>query len=146
AFAPGTPRYQEALARNARLRIEGTRNLVAAARAAKVGRMIAQSVAFIYAPGERARVETDRLTDEPAVADTVDAVKALEGAVLSLPHGIVLRYAFFYGPGTWSPQTAARTPALHIDAAAQATLLALVRGKPGIYNIGDDDPGLSSAK
>jgi len=103
AFAPGTPRYQEALARNARLRIEGTRNLAAAARVAKVDRMIAQSVAFLYAPGEGARVETDPLTDEPAVAATVDAVRALEDAALSLPHGIVLRYAFFYGPGTWSP-------------------------------------------
>src|SRR6185437_11690696 len=101
AFAPGTPRYQEALARNARLRIEGTRNLAAAARVAKVDRMIAQSVAFLYAPGEGARVETDPLTDEPAVAATVDAVRALEDAALSLPHGIVLRHAFFYGPGTW---------------------------------------------
>lgn len=146
AFAPGTPRYQEALARNARLRIEGTRNLAAAARVAKVDRMIAQSVAFLYAPGEGARVETDPLTDEPAVAATVDAVRALEDAALSLPHGIVLRYAFFYGPGTWSPQMATRLPAVHIDAAAQAALGALIRGKPGIYNIGADDRGLSSEK
>ena len=33
AFAPGTPQYDEGLERNARLRIDGTRNLVAAAKA-----------------------------------------------------------------------------------------------------------------
>jgi nucleoside-diphosphate-sugar epimerase len=146
AFAPGTPQYQEALARNARLRIEGTRNLVAAAQAAKVERMIAQSIAFVYAAGAGARVESDALSGDPVVARTVGAVKALELAVLSLPEGIVLRYGFFYGPGTWSPQGATRRPAVHIDAAARAALLALERGKPGIYNIAEDDPGLSSEK
>ena len=33
-----------------RLRIEGTRNLMLAAQAAGVRRVIAQSIAFIYAP------------------------------------------------------------------------------------------------
>jgi nucleoside-diphosphate-sugar epimerase len=147
AFAPGTPQYEEGLARNARLRVEGTRNLVAAAKVAGVARMIAQSIAFIYAPGAGARVETDALASpEGAMARTIAAVAALEDQVLSLPQGIVLRYGFFYGPGTWSPQTPSRTPAVHIDAAAQAALLALTRGKPGIYNIAEDDPGLSSAK
>ena len=61
AFAPGTPQYQEGLARNARLRVEGTRNLVAAALAGGVRRVIAQSIAFIYAPGPGARVEDDPL-------------------------------------------------------------------------------------
>jgi len=146
AFAPGTPQYEEAVARNARLRIEGTRNLVAAASAAGVKRMIAQSIAFVYAPGEGARVESDPLTEDPAAARTVQAVKALEQAVQSLLEGIVLRYGFFYGPGTWSPQGATRRPAIHIDAAAQAALLALEWGKPGIYNVAEDDPGLSSEK
>jgi len=145
AFPPSSPRYQEGLARNARLRVEGTRNLAAAARAAGVTRMIAQSIAFIYADGAGARVESDPLSDDPAMAGTVAAVKALEDAVLALPQGIVLRYGFFYGPGTWSEQ-ASRTPALHVDAAAQAALLALGRGKPGIYNIAEDDDGLSSEK
>jgi len=145
AFPPNSPRYQEGLVRNARLRVEGTRNLAAAARAAGVTRMIAQSIAFIYADGAGARVEADPLSDDPAMAGTVAAVKALEDAVLALPQGIVLRYGFFYGPGTWSEE-AARTPALHIDAAAQATLLALTRGKPGIYNIAEDDDRLSSEK
>lgn len=145
AFPPNSPRYQEGLARNARLRVEGTRNLAAAAGAAGVTRMIAQSIAFIYADGAGARVEADPLSDDPAMAGTVAAVKALEDAVLALPQGIVLRYGFFYGPGTWSEQ-ASRTPALHVDAAAQAAMLALGRGKPGIYNIAEDDERLSSEK
>jgi nucleoside-diphosphate-sugar epimerase len=51
AFAPGTPQYEEGLARNARLRIEGTRNLADAAKAAGVRRMITQSIAFVYEAG-----------------------------------------------------------------------------------------------
>jgi nucleoside-diphosphate-sugar epimerase len=146
AFAPGTPRYQEALARNARLRIDGTRNLVAAARAAGVTRMIAQSIAFIiYAPGEGARVESDPLSTDAAFAGTIKGVESLEQGVLSLPQGVVLRYGFFYGPGTWSPDEP-RKPAIHIDAAAKATVLALDNAKHGIYNVAEDDAGLSSEK
>ena len=145
AFPPSSPRYQEGLARNARLRVEGTRNLAAAARAAGVTRMIAQSIAFIYADGAGARVESDPLSDEPAMAGPSQRCRRWRDAVLALPQGIVLRYGFFYGPGTWSEE-AARTPALHIDAAAQAAMLALGRGKPGIYNIAEDDDRLSSEK
>jgi nucleoside-diphosphate-sugar epimerase len=146
AFAPGTPQHEEGLARNAHLRIEGTRNLVAAAKAANVVRMIAQSIAFIYAPGPGARVESDPLLPpEGAMARTIAGVAALEEAVLALPEGIVLRYGFFYGPGTWSLDTP-HSPAVHVDAAAQAALLALTKGKPGIYNVAEDDPALSSAK
>jgi nucleoside-diphosphate-sugar epimerase len=146
AFAPDTPRYQEGLARNARLRIEGTRNLVAAARAASVTRMVAQSIGFmIYAPGAGARVESDPLSTDAAFAGTIEGVVALEKDVLALSEGVVLRYGFFYGPGTWSPDMP-RKPALHIDAAAQATVLALNKAKPGIYNVAEDSPGLSSEK
>jgi nucleoside-diphosphate-sugar epimerase len=143
AFAPGTPRYQEGLARNARLRIEGTRNLVDAAKTAGVDRMVAQSIAFIYAPGAGARVESDPLLPGN---ETAAAVAALEEAVLSLPYGVVLRYGYFYGPGTWSDDTPARAPAIHVDAAAQATLLALGKAKRGIYNIAEDAESLSSEK
>ena len=146
AFAPGSPRYQEGLARNARLRIDGTRNLVAAARAVGVNRMIAQSIAFIYAPAEGARVESDPLTADAAMAATVAAVKSLEDAVLSLPDGVVLRYGFLYGPGTWFEQAKRAKPALHVDAAAQSTLLALTRGERGVYNIAEDDGAVSSEK
>jgi nucleoside-diphosphate-sugar epimerase len=147
-FAPGTPRYEEGIKRNARLRIEGTRNLIAAARAACVARMVAQSIAFVYAPGAGARVETDPLAaGAPGLLGrTVEAVQALENGVLALPEGIVLRYAFLYGPGTWFVDGPGRTPAVHVDAAAQAALLALSKGKPGVYNVGEDDPGLSSEK
>lgn len=146
AFSPNSPQYQEGLARNARLRIEGTRNLVAAARAANVRRMVAQSIAFIYASGAGARIESDSLSSDPAMASTIEAVRALETAVLGMPEGIVLRYAFFCGPGTWSPDAATRRPAVHIDAAAHAALLALTKAAPGIYNISEDGQGLSSEK
>lgn len=148
AYAPGTPRYEEGLERNARLRIDGTRNLVAAAKAAGVIRLIAQSIAFVYAPGEGERVETDPLDVD---ADgtrrrTVDGVVALEQATLSMPEGIVLRYGFLYGPGTWFESEKRAKPALHIDAAAQAALLAVTRGERGIYNIAEDDGAVSSEK
>jgi nucleoside-diphosphate-sugar epimerase len=147
--APGTPGYAEGLARNNRIRIEGTRNLVEAAKAASVRRVIAQSIGFVYAPAPGARVESDALDPgtDPARSGTVAGVRALEDAVLKTPgiDGIVLRFGFFYGPGTWNAERA-RGPAIHVDAAAQATLLAVTKGEPGIYNIAEDDPGLSSAK
>lgn len=147
-FAPGTPRYEEGLERNARLRIEGTRNLVDAAKVAGVRRLIAQSIGFIYAPGEGARVETDPL-DVSATGvrkRTVDGVVALEQATLSLPEGLVLRYGFLYGPGTWFESEKRARPALHVDAAAQVAVLAVSKGAPGIYNIAEDDGAISSEK
>ncbi len=145
-FAPCTPHYAEGLARNSRLRIEGTRNLVAAARAAGVKRLIAQSIAFIYAPGTGLRVETDPLNPDPAQAATVAGVNALEAATLSLPEGVVLRYGLLYGEGTWSPGKPIRPPSVHVEAAAQAALLAVTKAKPGVYNIAEDDGCASSDK
>jgi nucleoside-diphosphate-sugar epimerase len=147
-YAPGTPRYQEGLDRNARLRIEGTRNLAAAAIAAGVRRLIAQSIAFVYAPGEGARSESDPLdlAATGARKGTVDGVIALEQATLVLPEGIVLRYGFLYGPGTWFENEKRATPALHVDAAAQAALLAVTGGARGIYNIAEDDGAVSIEK
>ena len=101
--APGTPGYEEGLERNARLRIEGTRNLVAAAKAAGVKRMIAQSIAFVYAPGDGARVETDPLDlvcDRRAQAHRRRRGRARTGDARAAG-GIVLRYGYLYGPGTW---------------------------------------------
>ncbi len=147
-FAPGTPRYEEGLERNAKLRIEGTRNLVEAAKAAGVRRLISQSIAFVYAPKEGALTEDDPLAmgASGTLSRTVEGVRALESATLAMPDGIVLRYGFLYGPGTWSPDGPLRPPAVHVDAAAQAALLALTQGKPGIYNVAEDDAGLSSEK
>lgn len=146
--APGTPEYAAGQVRNRRLRVEGTANLVAAAKAAGVTRMVAQSIAFTYAPGEGARVETDPpdLAAEGARADTVAGAVALEEQVLTLPEGIVLRYGYFYGPGTWSPDAPGRRPGIHVDAAAHAALLALTDAAPGVYNVAEDDPALSSEK
>ena len=147
-YAPGTPMFEGGLERNARLRIEGTRNLVAAAKAAGVRRLIAQSIAFVYAPGDGARVETDPL-DLAATGvrkRTVDGVVALEDATLQMPEGIVLRYGLLYGPGTWFEHEKRGKPGLHVDAAAQAALLALTQGAPGIYNVAEDDGAVSSEK
>jgi nucleoside-diphosphate-sugar epimerase len=125
--------------RNARIRIEGTRNLVAAAKAAGARRFIVQSVAFAYAPGKEPHVETDPLNvnDGPRVV-TVRAAADMEQQVLnSGMEAVVLRYGLFYGPGTWT-ETPVRKPSLHIDAAAQAAMLA-VSGNAGIFNVADDD-------
>jgi nucleoside-diphosphate-sugar epimerase len=133
--------------RNARIRIEGTRNLIAAGQAASARRFIVQSVAFAYVPGAEPHSETDPLNvAEGSRAVTVRAAADMERQVLmSGLEAIVLRYGFFYGPGTWHAEPV-RKPPLHIDAAAQATLLAVTRCRPGIYNIAEDDGTVSIAK
>jgi nucleoside-diphosphate-sugar epimerase len=132
--------------RNTRLRIEGTANLIAAARAAGARRLIAQSIAFAYADGPEPHGESDPLAspdgDDPG-AITAKGVRALEEAVLggSGMEGIVLRYGRLYGPGTWYAAATGKGP-LHVDAAANAARLAVRRGAPGIYNIAEDDGAL----
>jgi nucleoside-diphosphate-sugar epimerase len=129
--------------RNTRLRVEGTANLVAAARAAAARRLIAQSIAFAYADWPEPHAETDPLAspdgDEPG-AITARGVRALEDAVLSAPgvEGVVLRYGRLYGPGTWYAAPNGKG-ALHVDAAAHAALLAVTRRAAGAYNIAEDD-------
>jgi len=133
--------------RNARIRTEGTRNLVAAAKAAGAKRFIVQSVAFAYLPGKEPYVETDplNLVDGPRLV-TVRAAADMEEQVLqSGMEGIVLRYGLLYGRGTWSGGPA-RKPSVHVDAAAQAALLVVTLGAPGIYNIADDEGTVSIAK
>ena len=136
--------YPAALAGNARVRILATPNLVVAARAAGAARMITQSVAFAYAPpvhGGPCR-ESDPLdfAGEGNRAVLVRGVAALEALTLGTPglDGIVLRYAYLYGPGTWYAAPEGRG-FVHVDAAAQAALLAVTRGAPGAYNIAEDD-------
>jgi nucleoside-diphosphate-sugar epimerase len=132
--------------RNARIRVEGTRNLVAAANAASARRFIVQSVAFAYLPGKEPYVETDplNLVEGPRLV-TVKAAADMEQQVInSGMEPVVLRYGLLYGPGTWS-EGPARKPPVHVDAAAQAALLALT-GRPGIYNIADDDGTVSIDK
>jgi nucleoside-diphosphate-sugar epimerase len=139
-FAP--ERAADTLTRNSRLRSEGTRNLVDAARAAGVRRLIAQSIAWVYAPGHEPHKEDDPLDlrAEGTRAVTVRGVLALESAVLDAApiEGVVLRYGWLYGPG--ASRVAAGAPPLHVDAAANAAVLAVERGTPGVYNVAEPAP------
>jgi nucleoside-diphosphate-sugar epimerase len=133
--------------RNARIRTEGTRNLIAAAKAAAARRFIVQSIAFGYAPGGEPHTEADPLnvTDGPR-AVTVRGAAEMERQVLTSGlEAILLRYGFFYGSGAWTNKPH-RKPPLHVDAAAHAALIAVTRGRPGIYNIAEDDGTVSVAK
>ncbi len=141
---------------NRRLRIEGTRNLVDAARAVGVRRIVAQSLASAYAPGPGAAREEeplDRLAPPPR-GSMVAGVMALEEAARELPEAVILRYGFFYGPGTWytrggwAEQQLYRGelkagPGLisfvHVEDAAAAALLAL-SWPAGTVNVVDDEP------
>lgn len=146
--APGTPGYPAAQEANRRLRIEGTANLMRAARLAGVGRAIAQSIAFIYAPGQGMRGEGDPLdmTAEGARQGTVQGIVALEREVLKTPgiEGVVLRYGYLYGPDTWY-EAPPKPPSVHVDAAAHAAFLAVNRGT-GVYNVAEDDGAVAIAK
>jgi nucleoside-diphosphate-sugar epimerase len=149
--------------RNNRLRREGTRNLMDAAEAAGARRVVAQSVAFMYAHGGgELHDEADLLAvDLPDPGgDTVRAIADLESAVTGTEgvEGVVLRYGYFYGPGTSYAADGAQGKMLmagrfpivgdgsgvfsfiHLDDAAAATVRALTQGEPGIYNVVDDDP------
>jgi nucleoside-diphosphate-sugar epimerase len=140
---------EEAIRRNARIRIEGTRNLIAAALAANVQRVVAQSVAWAYAPGPLPHSEAAPL-DVAAVGPrsiTVNGVMGLEDLVLhSRPiEGFVLRYGQLYGPDT-GRDTPDGTAPLHVDAAAIAACLAMDRGKPGAFNIADSGGSVLTTK
>jgi nucleoside-diphosphate-sugar epimerase len=137
----------EALVRNARLRELGTRNLVAAAVAAGAKRMVAQSLAFVYAPGPMPyREDATLCLDDPAYGATARAVASLEQQVLAAPlTGIVLRYGKLYGPGTGFDMPASGGP-VHVDDAADAARRALTRGETGVYNIAEDDGAVSINK
>lgn len=132
---------------NARLRREGTANLVAAARAAGTGRIVVQSIAWIFPDADTPATEDDPITPGTAV-DT------MESLARQLPHSTVLRYGILYGPGTWyapggriaSQVDAGQLPAtpaiacfLHIDDVVTATVEAL-HWPDGTYHIVDDEP------
>ena len=147
-------------AANARVRTEGSRNLVEAAQAAGVRRMVTQSFWGVYVPGEGlADEETPLYVDAPAPWDGVARpVAIMEQTVDELQESVVLRYGLFYGPGTafdLDGRTAERVrqsqmPAnenvvsfLHIEDAAISAQQAL--GWPaGTYNIADDEPAAAS--
>lgn len=141
-------RMAEATPRNARIRSEGTRNLVNAMLAAGVRRLVTQSIAWMYAPGPEPHPEDDPLdihAPQPR-AVTVAGVAALERLTLASPpiEGVVLRYGHLYGPHTGAD--AADAPALHVDAAAAAALLAVEKARSGIYNIAEPSRYLATEK
>lgn len=139
----------DALARNARIRDEGTRNLVQAALEARARRLIAQSIAWAYAPGALPHREGDPLDvdAEGPRAVSVRGVASLEQQVLgaSPMEGLVLRYGRFYGPGSGA-DTPPPPPAVHVDAAAYAALLAIDHGVPGAFNVADPNDKVSTGK
>jgi nucleoside-diphosphate-sugar epimerase len=144
-----------------RLRTEGTRNLLAAARQAGASRILAQSIAFAYAPGPPGAVHVE---DDPLMADPPAQFKRSAAAIVELERtvlgasGVVLRYGYFYGPGTSISADGSlgrevvrrRLPIvgggsgvwsfIHVRDAAQATAAALTNGSSGAYNVVDDEP------
>jgi nucleoside-diphosphate-sugar epimerase len=140
---------KDAIPRNARVRTEGTAHLVAAAVAAGSEHMVAQSIAWAYAPGARPYEEQQPLdlSAEGPRRITVLAVAALEEAVLSSPplRGAVLRYGNLYGPGTSTDAPIGASP-VHVDAAAHAALLAVQQRAQGLYNIVEPNVTVSGRK
>jgi nucleoside-diphosphate-sugar epimerase len=155
-----------AFAATNRLRREGTDHLLSAARAVSARRFVAQSFGgWPYArEGGPVKTEEDPLDPDPVktISETLGAIRYLENAVLNAApiEGIALRYGGFYGPGTSigldpvGEQVEAvqkrRFPVvgsgdgvlslIHIEDAATATVAALETGRPGVYNVVDDEP------
>jgi nucleoside-diphosphate-sugar epimerase len=137
--------------------------LAGAAAEAGARRLVAQSICFYYAStGKTAHTEEDPLLELPPGtpgARGMVAVDALERSTVETPglEGAVLRYGFFYGPGTayasdgsWAEDIRRRRLPIvgkgtgifsfvHTDDGATATVAAVERGS-GIYNVCDDDP------
>jgi 2-alkyl-3-oxoalkanoate reductase len=146
-----------------RVRTEGTRNLIDAARTAGARRIVCQSIAFAYRmDAEGLKTENDPLLSEAggAFGSGVSALREMEAMVLGADglDGLVLRYGFFYGPGTYYAANGTSTDDvrrrrlpivgkgsgvfsfIHVDDAADATVAAVERGAPGVYNVTDDEP------
>jgi nucleoside-diphosphate-sugar epimerase len=164
--ALGSRSYTKMMEPTNTLRIEGTDHLLAAARAAGVRGFVAQSYAGSGMPyarfGGPVKTEDDPVDSSPPadMRAAIDALRHLEDAVTGADwtDGIVLRYGGFYGPGTsMSPGgehfelvRKRRMPVIgsgagiwsfiHIEDAADATVAAIDLGRPGIYNIVDDEP------
>jgi nucleoside-diphosphate-sugar epimerase len=160
----GDPRhFDRDFAATNRLRTEGTDILLAAASVAGARRVVAQSFGgWPYARvGGPVKTETDPLDPDPApnARRTLAAIQYLEAAVTNWPgEGVVLRYGGFYGPGTSLSPTGEHTELVrrrrfpivgagaavwslcHIDDAVSATVAAVQRGAPGVYNVADDEP------
>jgi nucleoside-diphosphate-sugar epimerase len=142
------------------VRVKGNANLLAAARATNCRCYVLQSAAFWYAPGPGLADETASFAFDasPGIADGCRTYADLESAGQeSGLQAIILRYGFFYGPGTWfapdgdvGEQVRRReVPVIgtgegiwnwvHIDDAAAATCAAL-NADPGVYNVVGNQP------
>jgi nucleoside-diphosphate-sugar epimerase len=154
-----------AAARDKEVRVKGNANLLAAARETNCRRYVLQSSAFWYAPGPGMADETASFAFDasPGIAAGCRTYADLEAAAQeSGLQAVLLRYGFFYGPGTWfSPEgdVGEQVPRrevpvigkgegiwnwVHIDDAAAATCAALT-ADPGVYNVVDDQPVAQSA-
>lgn len=162
-------KFDEEFALTNRLRTEGADNLLAAAQAAGVRRVVAQSYGnWNYArTGTAPKTEDDPLDPNPPAhqRQSLAAIRYLEAAVMGTAgiDGIALRYGNLYGPGTGIARdgdiaASIRKRALpiigdgagvwsfiHVEDAASAAIAAIQHGAPGIYNIADDDPAPVSA-
>ncbi|RBP11349.1 nucleoside-diphosphate-sugar epimerase [Roseiarcus fermentans] len=163
ASASDVRRFDEAFAASNRLRTEGLKILIAAARLAKARKVIAQSFCgWPYARvGGAVKTEDDPLDTRPARRQirTLAAIKQLEATVSSLVdlEGIVLRYGTFYGqdtglfePGMVRMLRRGMLPLIgdgggwwsfvHVDDAASATARAVEQTSRGVFNVVDSDP------
>jgi nucleoside-diphosphate-sugar epimerase len=141
------------------LRSKGTDYLLAAAAQAGTRRFIAQSfVGWTNGwSGSQIKTETDPLDPHPLAVTTnsLAAIRHVEDTVpAEAPEGLVLRYGVLYGHGASEAMLeAARKRQLpligggtgtwsftEVTDAASATVAAVTRGAPGIYNVVDDDP------
>jgi nucleoside-diphosphate-sugar epimerase len=142
-----------------KLRTTGTDNLLRAAEEAGVRRFVAQGYTgwSNSRSGGPVQTEEDPLDPEPPaeMRESLRAIRYLERAVVDAG-GLVLRYGSLYGPGTSlageyvEMVRKRRLPVvgsgagiwsfIHVDDAAAATVVAIKRGEPGIYNIVDDEP------
>ncbi|WP_163555624.1 NAD-dependent epimerase/dehydratase family protein [Helicobacter suis] len=140
----------EALVRNARIRDEGTHNLVRAAQKASVKKFLAQSIAFVYAPSNQPHTEESPLLDfnDPVYGQTAQAVDSLEQQVLNgkFNTAIILRNGWLYGADSGYKAPVEFAPSLHVDAAVFAAFLATQSDKSGIYNVADQDKRLDTSK
>lgn len=164
ALPPKFDPKSDYLAATNEVRTEGTRNLIAAAKAAGARRIVAESVAFFYEPeGDWVKGEEAPLFRDPPgrFAAGCDALVSLETQVLEAgePEGVVLRFGWLYGPGTYYDSGGSvaeevakrRYPVIgtgegrfsfvHVEDAAAAYVAALDHGSSGVYNVVDDDPG-----
>jgi nucleoside-diphosphate-sugar epimerase len=158
-------RFEREFALTNRLRTEGTDHLLSAGQALGVKRFVAQSNAAEYArTGGPIKREDAPLDDDPppAMRQGLAALRHLEAAVTAArwTEGVVLRYGWFYGPGTsialdplgsqielirkrQVPIVGGGTGIwsfIHIQDAAAATVAAVEGGPAGIYNVVDDEP------